>query len=264
MRALLRKIKQLLKDRKFRKIWYRGVSTIGAVVVFVTTYALVLPAITMESEASCGIPAHQHSSECYEERLICGKEESDGHHHTDDCYTTTKELICELPEHKHDESCYDKEGNLTCKLSEHTHKEGCYEDHKELTCTLQESDGHHHDSSCYEQVLTCGREAHIHSTECYKEESLAVAASTSATASTAATTHTGEEIFNDSTDEVIDASLSDSDGAASEKTELSATLTLTELEQLQRILSNDSTDTMSNEDKAFIESIMKLNDNSNE
>ena len=225
MRALLRKIKQLLKDRKFRKIWYRGVSTIGAVVVFVTTYALVLPAITMESEASCGIPAHQHSSECYEERLICGKEESDGHHHTDDCYTTTKELICELPEHKHVESCYDKEGNLTCKLSEHTHKEGCYEDHKELTCTLQESDGHHHDSSCYEQVLTCGREAHIHSTECYKEESLAVAASTSATASTAATAVTasaGEEAVNDSTDAVNTASASDSDETTFEETELSS------------------------------------------
>ena len=225
MRALLRKIKQLLKDRKIRKIWYRGVSTIGAVVVFVTTYALVLPAITMESEASCGIPAHQHSSECYEERLICGKEESDGHHHTDDCYTTTKELICELPEHKHDESCYDKEGNLTCKLSEHTHKEGCYEDHKELTCTLQESDGHHHDSSCYEQVLTCGREAHIHSTECYKEESLAVAASTSATASTAATAVTasaGEEAVNDSTDAVNTTSASDSDGTTFEETELSS------------------------------------------
>ena len=49
-----------------------------------------------------------------------------------------------------------------------------------------------------------------------------------------------------------------------EKTELSATLTLTELEQLQRILSNGSTDAMSNDDKAFVESIMKFNDNSNE
>lgn len=223
MRALIRKIRKLLKDKRFRKIWYRGVSSVAAIVVFITTYALVLPAITMESEASCGIPAHQHSSECYEERLICGKEESDGHHHTDDCYTTTRELTCELPEHEHDKSCYDEEGNLTCKLSEHAHEDGCYEEHKELTCTLQESDGHHHDSSCYEQVLTCNLEAHIHSTECYKEESLAVAASTSATASTAATTHTGEEIFNDSTDEVNDASLSDSDRAASEKTELSGT-----------------------------------------
>lgn len=226
MKALLQKIKQLLKDKRFRKIWYRGVSTIAAIVVFITTYALVLPAITMESEASCGVPAHQHSSDCYEEQLICDKEESDGHHHTDDCYTTTRELTCELPEHKHDESCRDEEGNLTCRLSEHTHEDGCYEEHKELTCTLQESDGHHHDSSCYEQVLTCGLEAHIHSTECYKEESLAVAASTSATATTAATAATasaGEEAFHDSPDAVNAASVSDSDETAFEKTELSGT-----------------------------------------
>ena len=226
MKALLRKIKQLLKDKRFRKIWYRGVSTIAAIVVFITTYALVLPAITMESEASCGVPAHQHSSDCYEEQLICDKEESDGHHHTDDCYTTTRELTCELPEHKHDESCRDEEGNLTCRLSEHTHEDGCYEEHKELTCTLQESDGHHHDSSCYEQVLTCGREAHIHSTECYKEESLAVAASTSATATTAATAATasaGEEATHDSPDAVNAASASDSDETAFENTELSGT-----------------------------------------
>ena len=183
MRALIKKIRQLLKDRRFRKIWYRGISATAAVVVFITTYALVLPAITMETEAKCGIPAHQHTTECYEEQLICGQEESDGHHHTDDCYTVTKELTCEIPEHKHDKSCFDEEGNLTCSQDEHSHSATCYEEHRELTCGLEESDGHHHDSSCYKQVLTCGLEAHIHSAECYKEDSKAVTASTSVQAS---------------------------------------------------------------------------------
>ena len=183
MRALIKKIRQLLKDRRFRKIWYRGISATAAVVVFITTYALVLPAITMETEAKCGIPAHQHTTECYEEQLICGQEESDGHHHTDDCYTVTKELTCEIPEHKHDKSCFDEEGNLTCSQDEHSHSATCYEEHRELTCGLEESDGHHHDSSCYKQVLTCGLEAHIHSAECYKEDSKAVTASTSTPAS---------------------------------------------------------------------------------
>lgn len=183
MRALIKKIRQLLKDKRFRKIWYRGVSSTAAVVVFITTYALVLPAITMESEASCGIPAHQHSTDCYEEQLICGLEESDGHHHTDDCYTVTKELKCTIPEHQHDETCFDEDGNLTCSQAEHTHDSTCYEEHRELTCGLEESEGHHHDSSCYKQVLTCGLEAHIHSVECYKEDSKAVTASTSIQAS---------------------------------------------------------------------------------
>lgn len=205
MRALIKKIRQLLKDKRFRKIWYRGVSSTAAVVVFITTYALVLPAITMESEASCGIPAHQHSTDCYEEQLICDLEESDDHHHTDDCYTVTKELTCTTPEHQHDESCFDENGNLTCSQAEHTHDSTCYEEHRELTCGLEESEGHHHDSSCYKQVLTCGLEAHIHSVECYKEDSKAVTASTSiqasddfdgAVAATAASTSVPADVYD--------------------------------------------------------------------
>jgi len=183
MRALIKKIRKLLKDRRFRKIWYRGISATAAIVVFITTYALVLPAITMETEAKCGVPAHQHTTECYEEQLICGQEESDGHRHTDDCYKVTQELTCEIPEHTHDESFFDENGNLTCRQDEHSHGGTCYEEHRELTCGLEESEGHHHDSSCYKQVLTCGLEAHIHSPECYKEDSKAVTASTSTPAS---------------------------------------------------------------------------------
>lgn len=230
MRALIKKIRQLLKDKRFRKIWYRGVSSTAAIVVFITTYALVLPAITMESEASCGIPAHQHSTDCYEEQLICGLEESEGHHHTDDCYTVTKKLTCTIPEHQHDESCFDENGNLTCSQAEHTHDDTCCEEHRELTCGLEESDGHHHDSSCYKQVLTCGLEAHIHSPECYKEDSNAVTASTSAPASedsatavaaTAASTSVPVEI--DDSDNSSDESntYSSSSDAFSEKSDTS-------------------------------------------
>ena len=74
MKALLRKIRQILKDRRTRRFLTRFVSGVAAIVVFVTTYALVLPAITMESEAACGIEAHQHDDSCYSENLICGQE----------------------------------------------------------------------------------------------------------------------------------------------------------------------------------------------
>ena len=136
MKALLEKIRKLLKDRRFRQTWYRFVSGFAALVVFITTYALVLPAITIEKTAACGIEEHQHDESCYESRLICGQEESDGHHHDDSCYTDTGELVCDL----------------------------------------EESEGHSHTDACYEKVLVCGKESHIHSTECYKEDSSAVAA----------------------------------------------------------------------------------------
>lgn len=182
MRALLQKIRQLLRDRRFRRIWYRSVSSIAALVVFVTTYALVLPAITMESQAACGMEAHQHDDSCYEKRLTCGQEESRGHHHNDSCYSVAQELVCRQEEHQHSPSCYDADGNLVCSTEEHEHGSDCYQENRELTCGLEESEGHTHTEACYEKVLVCGKEAHIHNTECYREDSTAVAASTGSTA----------------------------------------------------------------------------------
>lgn len=169
MKKLIAKIREILRNRRVRKIWTRTVSSIACLVVFVTTYALVLPAITMESQALCGIEAHQHDDSCYEERLTCTIPESEGHTHTEDCYSTKQKLICDRSEHEHNSDCYDENGNLTCSLKEHQHGRECFEETRELVCGLEEAEGHHHDSSCYEKVLTCGKEAHTHSQACYRE-----------------------------------------------------------------------------------------------
>lgn len=171
MKKLLAKIRKILKDRRTRQLLTRIVSITAAIVVFITTYALVLPAITMESEANCGIPAHQHDDSCYEDRLICGQVESPGHQHTDACYSISKSLICTETEHQHDDSCFDEDGNLTCELAEHTHDDACYEEVRELVCNIPESEGHEHTADCYERVLACGMEAHTHSTACYSHGS---------------------------------------------------------------------------------------------
>ena len=169
MRTLLNRIKKLLKDRRTRRLWSRTISIVAALVVFVTTYALVLPAITMESQAYCGLEAHQHTDDCFERQLICTIPESPGHHHGDSCYTMRQEYSCTLEEHIHADGCYDEEGNLICEIPEHTHEEGtCWQEVPELTCTLEESDGHQHGDSCYENVLVCGKEVHTHSEACYE------------------------------------------------------------------------------------------------
>ena len=123
MKALLEKIRKILRDRRTRKFLTRFVSGVAALVVFVTTYALVLPAITMESQAECGVEAHQHDDSCYSENLVCGQEESEGHHPTEDCYTVTRELVCPLEEHEHssESGCFAEDGSLICTLEEHTH-----------------------------------------------------------------------------------------------------------------------------------------------
>ena len=114
MQALLRKIRQILKDRRTRKFFTRVISSVAAIVVFVTTYALILPAITLEKTAVCGIEAHQHDDSCYEERLVCGQEESGGHHHDESCYSTVTELTCGMEEHRHseDKGCYDADEDV--------------------------------------------------------------------------------------------------------------------------------------------------------
>ena len=176
MKALLRKIRQILRDRKTRRIFTRLVSTVAAIVVFVTTYALVLPAITMESEAACGIEAHQHDQSCYTDVLVCELSESPGHVHDESCYITKQKQACQIEEHVHDSDCYDGNGKLICEKDEHQHGEDCFEEVRELVCEIPESPRHQHDDSCYQKVLTCGREVHTHSTACYRADTASQAA----------------------------------------------------------------------------------------
>lgn len=165
-----------LQNRKHKR-WQKAVSILACIVVFCTVYALILPALTAEGTPHCGIEEHTHTDECYENRLICGKEEGEGAHtHTDECYTQEQTLICGLEEgegaHTHTEECYDEEGNLICGLEEnegHQHTEECYQTDNILTCDQEESEGHQHTAECYEQVLACGKEEHTHSLACYSD-----------------------------------------------------------------------------------------------
>lgn len=60
---LLSKIAQILRSQQQRSRWRRVVTCMAAVVVFCTTYALILPAITLT--ASCGLEEHTHTAACY-------------------------------------------------------------------------------------------------------------------------------------------------------------------------------------------------------
>ncbi|MDY3238656.1 MAG: fibro-slime domain-containing protein [Anaerovoracaceae bacterium] len=116
---------------------------LASVVVFCTTYALILPAITME-EAYCGITEHVHTEDCYsqadtveEKQLVCTIDPADFHEHTADCYDEEGNLICgqeEKPQHVHTDACYEMvevpsdTKILTCGMEEHTHTKACFAD----------------------------------------------------------------------------------------------------------------------------------------
>lgn len=74
----------------------------------------------------CTEKEHTHGDGCYDENgnLICTEPE---HTHGEECYETKEVLVCEKPEsegHTHSESCYTKE--LTCGKEEHVHTAACY------------------------------------------------------------------------------------------------------------------------------------------
>lgn len=182
---LRKKMNSIMKDHKKRQVWYRVVTTLAVVVVFITTYMLILPAITMENKAQCGITEHKHDANCYSTHyetkkvLACTTESLGVHKHTDACYDAQHKLICGYADfviHQHDASCYDENGTLVCAIPEHKlhqHTENCYQMQKQLICTQEESVGHTHTAECYTKEkgdLICTKEEHTHDENCYDAE----------------------------------------------------------------------------------------------
>lgn len=168
---VLRDAEKYTRVHKRKRLRHRVVTVLAGVVVFCTTYALILPAITLEKQ--CDIPEHTHTDACYaqvtsvEKRVpVCSAETLEIHRHTADCYDANGNPTCGYAEfvvHSHDSRCYDETGNLWCPLPEieaHRHTAGCY--------ALPE--GHTHAEGCYTSVrgnLVCGE--HVHTDACYTE-----------------------------------------------------------------------------------------------
>lgn len=190
---VLRDAEKYTKVHKRKRLRHRVVTVLAGVVVFCTTYALILPAITLEKQ--CDIPKHTHTDACYaqvtsvEKRVpVCSAETLEIHRHTADCYDADGNPTCGYADfvvHSHDSGCYDEKGSLWCPLpeieahrhtadcyalpEEHTHAEGCYTSARgDLVC------GEHvHTDACYTEttVPACGleeSEEHRHDESCYK------------------------------------------------------------------------------------------------
>ena len=190
---VLRGAEKYTKVHKRKRLRHRVVTVLAGVVVFCTTYALILPAITLEKQ--CDIPEHTHTDACYaqvtsvEKRVpVCSAKTLEIHRHTADCCDADGNPTCGYADfvvHSHDSRCYDETGNLWCPLPEieahrhtadcyalpekHTHAEGCYTSVRgDLVC------GEHvHTDACYTEtaVLACGleeSEEHRHDESCYE------------------------------------------------------------------------------------------------
>ena len=178
-KLLLQDAEPYASAHRRKRCWYQVMTCLAAAVVFCTTYALILPAITLEKQ--CALPEHTHTEACYtsvQGELICTQSTEPQHTHTEECYQETQDLVCGMPEstgHTHGAECYDQEGNLICGQEEsggHVHGEACYGVSKQLICGQTEEPAHQHTDACYSwnQVLTCDLEEHTHSEACTATE----------------------------------------------------------------------------------------------
>ena len=183
---LLKQREQFIGKRKRTKVWKSVVSVLACIVVFCTTYALILPAITMAKDTFCGYEEHTHGSECYETQLVCelsedAEDAEDAHVHGDECYKKEKTLGCKVEEsagHTHTDECKKVDTTLSCgkeENEEHTHTDECYTETVTYVCGQEEGAGHAHTDECYEikKVLTCelsteGKK-HVHNENCYNK-----------------------------------------------------------------------------------------------
>ena len=178
-KLLLQDAEPYASAHRRKRRWYQVMTCLAAAVVFCTTYALILPAITLEKQ--CALPEHTHTEACYtsvQGDLICTQSTEPQHTHTEECYQETQDLVCGMSEstgHTHGAECYDQEGNLICGQEEsegHVHGEACYGVSRQLICGQTEEPAHQHTEACYSwnQVLTCGMEEHTHSEACTATE----------------------------------------------------------------------------------------------
>lgn len=193
---------KLIKKNRFKRRWYRLMMVASSIVVFCTTYALILPAITMEK--GCELTEHTHTKDCYEEitqtLLSCSEKKLVQHKHTKQCQNADGEYICGYADfvlHTHEDSCYDENNELICpleELEEHTHSSECYSSTKahthtedcysttrgKLICAEEEVKGHTHTDKCTKTeqgALVCDKEeaeGHKHSSDCYTTEEVCI------------------------------------------------------------------------------------------
>ena len=187
---VLRNAEKYTKVHKRKRLRHRVVTVLAGVVVFCTTYALILPAVTLEKQ--CDIPEHTHTDACYaqvtsvEKRVpVCSAKTLEIHQHTADCYDANGNPTCGYADfvvHSHDSRCYDENGNLWCPLPEieaHQHTADCFDADGNLICGQTQILEHQHSDACFETVaepvdtgeLICGQEEHTHSKACTAVES---------------------------------------------------------------------------------------------
>lgn len=91
-------IQRVLKEKHRHKKRLQAVAMMMVLVMSITIYSLILPAVAPEKKALCGKEEHLHTDACYGENvtLICGMPQNATHKHDATCFApmTQKTQVC--------------------------------------------------------------------------------------------------------------------------------------------------------------------------
>lgn len=163
--------------RRKRKRWQKLVLFLSCLVVFSTTYALILPAITMTEPPLCGLEEHQHGPSCYEVVLNCPFEETHSTVQTgepasasDSEPATTSEPPATVSDTISETSAEATSDAPTSEPTTETEPPATTsETSAETTATASDSEPatpHRHTEDCYQKHLICTLPEHQHSDAC--------------------------------------------------------------------------------------------------
>ncbi|MCM1544820.1 MAG: fibro-slime domain-containing protein [Ruminococcus sp.] len=145
---------QLYTHRKHHR-WQVIVSCLASVVVFVTTYLLILPAITMETTPYCGYEEHIHTDSCYScftgttAESTEAEPESTDLTDTESDSTTEETTFAETTTENSDIIIDSTEPTETTDEIESATSSACNHENCELVCGMME---HTHVDTCFNQT----------------------------------------------------------------------------------------------------------------
>ena len=151
---MLQRAEEYLARRRHRIRLLRAVTAMALVVAIMTSYVLMLPGLTLQAEAYCGLEEHRHTADCDTLEQVCGETEREPSE------TVMQVLKCAFEPHVHTEACRTSDGEIACGISTaywHRHSAECYNEAGEKVCTLVSNPKHRHSDACYVQVpeLAC-------------------------------------------------------------------------------------------------------------
>lgn len=123
----MQKIARFIKEHKMKKQWQMAATVMAAVVVFSTTYALILPAITLTKDnvyTSSDCQTASNSQKVHVGQMNSGSDKAAADVQTPS--NATQEIYyCGFEAHTHDKDCYNDEGHLVCEETVHVHTDEC-------------------------------------------------------------------------------------------------------------------------------------------